>query len=91
MTTKLRVLGVGRHVGTAIEAGVFCESGSLRVGDHLTALRTKSGQIVSVDLEVLEIKFYDQLVDELEEVFSGNVLLAEHKAGPIETDAILES
>jgi hypothetical protein len=91
MATRVKVLGVGQRAGSTIEAGVFCEAAPLRVGDHLTVLRTPGGQPSTTDLEVLEIRFYDQLVDELEEGFSGNVLFAEHKPGALERDSILES
>jgi hypothetical protein len=91
MAAIVKVLGIGRRTGATIEAGIFCESGVLRVGDHLTILRRPNGDEVSTDLEVLEIRFYDQLVDELEEVFSGNVLFVEHEQTSLEERSTLES
>jgi hypothetical protein len=91
MAATVKLLGIGRRAGTTVEAGMFCETGRLRVGDHLTVLRTANGQSLTTDFEVLEIRFYDQLLDELEEMFSGNVLLAEHKPGTIEKDSVLEA
>lgn len=90
MKTKLRVLGAGRRIGSAVEMGVFCEAGPLRLGEHLTTLVSPSGQEVPVDLEVLQIRFFDHLIDELDAIYSGNVLFAEHRSGPIEKDAILK-
>jgi hypothetical protein len=88
---RLRILGLRRLTDRSLEAGVFCEAGILHVGDKLVVASDPTGNNHQVDLEVLEIRFFDHLLDELEEVFSANVVFAVSAGTKIEEGWILEA
>lgn len=67
----LEVIEVAPVSGRLAECIVKCLSGSVRVGDHLCLPVMGSDRF-----EVLEIHYFQQLVDELETNFGGQLLVA---------------
>ncbi len=83
MTARLNVLGIGADRSQGREFGVFCEAGTLRVGEVLTAAADESGTERTVGLEVREIRFFDRLVSEVSETYSVNLVLAGDAVGEV--------
>jgi hypothetical protein len=73
---KGKVLGVGKCSEIGLQVGVFCLEGSVRVGDRLRVLIDEEGDERAVDLEVLEIQFFERTLDKVEPPIQVNMLLA---------------
>jgi hypothetical protein len=75
-TTRLRAVSDVRDAGGSLrEVALFCLEGRLSVGDRVFAVEEPDGTQYEADAEVLEILYFQQMIDELEPVFTGQVLL----------------
>jgi hypothetical protein len=70
------VSAVARRGGSLSEVSLFCLEGRLSVGDRLTAVDSPEGVHQDIDAEVLEILFFQRMIDGLDAVFSGQVLVS---------------
>ena len=60
--------------GSLVEIDLFCLDGRLEVGDVLGTAVTPDGIEHAIRGEVLEVRFFDHMIDGLDPVFSGRVL-----------------
>ena len=74
MTTsvRLRVVETRPITPTLVECVVKCLVGAARVGQHL---QLSENSLPGTDFEVLEIRYFDRLISELETNFGGQLLL----------------
>lgn len=62
--------------GRLSEVVLFCLEGRLAVGDRLHVAEAPDGTSEPIDAEVVEIRFFQQMIDGLDPVFSGQVLVS---------------
>lgn len=69
---ELQIVDIGAVLPDCVECMVRCFAGPVRIGDTLRV----EGQPADTPFHVAEIRYYQQLVCELETNFGGQVLLS---------------